>query len=238
VSTPVRELSVFLPAFDEEECLSRTVERALGVLRALPLDRFEVVIVDDGSRDRTPVLADRLAAAEAEVRVEHHARNGGYGAALRTGFAASKFAWVFFTDGDGQFDMGELAGFLARAEEYDVVIGYRLERADHMGRRLNTMLWGLAIRVLFRLRVRDVDCAFKLLSRDVLDRVGPLSSTGAVISTELLAKVRRAGIPIDQVGVHHYPRMGGSPSGASIGVIARALRELVQLRIEMWRSAR
>jgi len=232
----VRELSVFLPCYNEEASVARTVERALVVLRGRALERFEIIIVDDGSRDRTGVIADALAAEHPEVRVARHGVNQGYGAALRTGFETFKFPWVFFTDGDGQFDLAEIDGFFAAADDVDVVIGYRLERADHVGRRVNTWLWSLAVRSLFRLRVRDVDCAFKLLSRDALDRVRPLTASGAVISTELLVGVRGAGIAIREIGVHHYPREAGAPTGASVKVILHALRELAQLRIASWRS--
>jgi hypothetical protein len=113
-----------------------------------------------------------------------------------------------------------------------------LQRADHVGRRVNTWLWSIAVRTLFRLRVHDIDCAFKLLSRHALDEVGPLTASGAVISTELLVGVRRAGIPIREIGVHHYPRQAGAPTGASVKVILRALRELVVLRIETSRRRR
>jgi glycosyltransferase involved in cell wall biosynthesis len=228
----VRELSVFLPCYEEEGNVGRTVERAVAVLRERDLERFEIIVVNDGSLDRTGAIADALAAEYDEVRVAHHVQNQGYGAALRTGFSESKFPWVFFTDGDGQFDLAEIDGFLIAAAEADVVIGYRLQRADHVGRRVNTWLWSLAVRALFRLRVRDIDCAFKLLSRDALDQVGPLTASGAVISTELLVGVRRRGLAITEIGVHHYPRQAGAPTGASIKVILRALRELVQLRLK------
>jgi len=234
----VRELSVFFPAYDEEANIERTVMRALEVLHALPLERFEVVVVDDGSSDATPTIVDGLAAAHAEVRAVHHATNQGYGAALRSGFEAARLGWVFFSDGDGQFDFGELTRFLEVADDAEVVVGYRTNRADHVGRRINTWLWGVLIRWAFRLPVRDVDCAFKLLSRDVLDRVGPLSSSGAMISTELLARIHRAGIPIVELGVHHYPRLGGRPTGASVRVIARAFCELAVLRWQLWRCPR
>ena len=227
----VRELSVFLPCYEEEGNVARAVERAIAVLRERDLDRFEIIVVNDGSRDRTGAIADALAGDYDEVRVAHHVQNQGYGGALRTGFAEAKFPWVFFTDGDGQFDLDEIDGFLAAADDVEVVIGYRLRRADHFGRRVNTWLWSLAVRTLFRLRVRDVDCAFKLLSRHALDEVGPLTASGAVISTELLVGARRAGLAIREIGVHHYPRQAGAPTGASIKVILRALRELVQLRI-------
>jgi glycosyltransferase involved in cell wall biosynthesis len=231
----VRELSVFLPCYEEEGNVARTVERAVAVLRDRDLDRFEIIVVNDGSRDGTGAIADALAGEYDEVRVAHHVQNQGYGGALRTGFAEAKFPWVFFTDGDGQFDLNEIDGFLAAADDVEVVIGYRLQRADHFGRRVNTWLWSLAVRALFQLRVRDIDCAFKLLSRHALDEVGPLTASGAVISTELLVGIRRARLPIREIGVHHYPREAGAPTGASIKVIVRALRELVQLRIKAGR---
>lgn len=234
----VRELSVFFPAFDEEANIERTVTDALAVLRDLPLDRFEVVVVDDGSRDSTARVVDVLEATHTEVRAVHHAENLGYGAALRTGFASTRCPWVFFSDGDGQFDLHELERFLAVAETADVVVGDRVRRADHLGRRLNTWMWGGVVRLCFRIPVHDVDCAFKLISRDVLDRIGPLTSTGAMISTELLARIHAAGIPIVQLGVRHYPRRGGTPTGASPRVILRAFRELARLRWQMWRSPR
>ena len=234
----VRELSVFFPAFDEAPNIERTVTNALATLRGLALERFEVIVVDDGSRDATPEIADRLAATEPEVRVVHHDGNQGYGAALRSGFAAATCAWVFFSDGDGQFDLAEIAGFLEAADTADVVVGYRIVRADHVGRKVNTFLWGQLVKLAFRMPVRDIDCAFKLLSRDVLDRIGPLTSSGAMISTELLARVRHARIPIVEIGVHHYPRLAGSPSGASLRVILRAFRELAVLRLRMWRAER
>src|SRR5262245_26319983 len=126
----VRELSVFLPCFDEEANVAETVERALAVLHDRDLERFEIIVVNDGSRDRTGEIADALAEEHDEVLVAHHVGNQGYGAALRTGFNSAKFPWVFFTDGDGQFDLGEIDGFLRAADAVDVVIGYRLQRAD------------------------------------------------------------------------------------------------------------
>src|SRR3954447_4468761 len=174
----VRELSVFFPAYDEAPNIERTVTNALAVLRTLALDRFEVIVVDDGSRDATPEIADGLAAREPEVRVVHHDGNQGYGAALRSGFDAATAPWVFFSDGDGQFDLGEISRFLDAAEETDVVVGYRIDRADHLGRKVNTYLWGLLVQLAFRIPVRDIDCAFKLLSRDALDRLGPLTASG------------------------------------------------------------
>jgi glycosyltransferase involved in cell wall biosynthesis len=234
----VPELSVFFPAFDEEANIQRTVERALDALRRLPLERFEVLVVDDGSSDGTPKIADALAEQAPEVCVVHHAENRGYGAALRTGFESARCEWIFFTDGDGQFDVDELPLLLAQSDRFDIVVGYRKRRADHLGRRINTFLWSMLVRTMLRVPVRDVDCAFKLLRRDALKLIGPLDSDGAVISTELLAKARQAGITITEVPVSHYPRLGGRPTGASPRVILKALWELVELRVAITRNHR
>lgn len=227
---PVREISAFLPAFDEVDSLRRTVGEVVAALDGLGLDRYEVIVVDDGSTDGTSALAEELAAALPGVRAVHHDRNRGYGAALRTGFAAARYDWVFLTDGDGQFDPTELRRLLPLAETSDAVVGYRRHRADHAGRRASGWLWGQVVRLTVGLRVRDVDCAFKLLRRSRLTEIGPLTADGAVISTELLVKLQRRGVRVEQVGVGHRARQAGAASGADPRVIATAFLELVRLR--------
>ena len=220
-------ISAFFPAYNEEENVAGMVERLRGVLPRVA-DAWEIIVVDDGSRDGTAAIADRLAAADARVRVVHHPTNRGYGGALKSGFAASRHAWVFFTDGDGQFDVGEIDRLAALVPAADIAVGYRLERAEGALRRLNAAAWNWLVRLLFRFRVRDVDCAFKLIDRTVLERVHP-EADGAMISTELLARAARAGFRIAEVGVHHYPRQHGHPTGANPLVIARAFYELGKL---------
>jgi cellulose synthase/poly-beta-1,6-N-acetylglucosamine synthase-like glycosyltransferase len=232
-SVAVRELSVVLPAFNEEGNLEHIVGEALALLGALALERFEVVVVDDGSTDQTSLIGDDLAARHPEVTMHHHPRNQGYGAALRTGLMQSRLAWVFWTDSDGQFDLTQLTRLLDQSDNFDAVIGYRIQRADHLGRKMNTLAWTMLIRLVLGVRVRDVDCAFKLINRRALEIIGPLQSDGAVISAELVARLNRAGMPICQVGVDHYPRTSGEPSGASLRVVARAMRELVHLRRQL-----
>ena len=227
----LRSLSAFFPVHDEEDNVVPMAEAVLAVLPDVA-DAWELVIVDDGSRDATGARADALAAARPGVRVVHHPTNRGYGAAIRSGLAAARHGWVFYTDGDRQFDPRQITRLIAELPHADVVVGWRARRADHALRRLNTFAWNTLIGVLFGLRVRDIDCAFKLLSRHALDEVGPLTASGAVISTELLVGVRRRGLAITEIGVHHYPRQAGAPTGASIKVILRALRELVQLRLK------
>lgn len=229
-ATAVTELSVFFPAFNEEGNIVTTVHQAAAALDPLGLETLELVVVDDGSTDATGRLADELALADPRVRVVHHPENRGYGAALKTGFATARCDWVFFTDGDGQFDVADIERLLPFAGDYDAVIGYRLDRQDSRLRKLNTYLWTQLVRRTFDLRVRDVDCAFKLLRRSALTSLPPLQSDGALVSTELLVRWRHAGFTWQEVGVNHYPRRAGTATGANLRVIARALRDVVTLR--------
>ena len=230
------ELSYFAPAHDEEPNLEGFVEEALTTLPALA-DRFEIVIVDDGSKDATPAIADRLAEANPDVvRAVHHPVNLGYGAALRSGFRASRYGVIGFTDSDRQFrvaDLGLLIDRLLEADQPDVVAGFRLRRADPPIRTLYARLYRLANRIWFGLRVRDVDCACKLFRRGALQDVR-VESGGAFFSAELLIKLRAAGRRVVEVGVPHYARTAGSASGARPSVVWRAVRDFWSLRLRLW----
>jgi glycosyltransferase involved in cell wall biosynthesis len=175
---------------------------------------------------------EKAAAADPHVRLVRHDRNRGYGAALRTGFAQARKDVVFFSDADGQFDLQELGGLIALLHTAPVVVGYRIKRNDPPHRLFIAKTYNLIVRAVFGLRVRDIDCAFKLLRRDALERV-QLESNGAFISSELLIKLRRAGVPIAQAGVHHYPRTTGVSKGASVGVILKTIRDIIRLRLGM-----
>ena len=241
VSGPVRvpRLSFFFPAHDEEANLEGLVEESLATLPSIA-ETFEVVIVDDGSRDATPAIADRLAAAHPDVvRAVHHPTNLGYGAALRSGFRAARHELIAFTDGDRQFrveDLATLAERLGAPDAPDVVVGYRIRRADPPIRTLYARLYRLANRVWFGLRVRDVDCACKLFRREALEGIR-VSSGGAFFSAELLIKIGEQGRSIAEVGVPHYPRTAGSPTGAKPSVIWRAVKDFWLLRLRLWANA-
>ncbi len=213
---------------------------ALETLPALAR-RFEIVVVDDGSRDATPRLADALASANPDiVRAVHHPTNLGYGAALRSGFQAARFGLIAFTDGDRQFHVVDIARLLARLEEPDrpdAVVGYRIKRADPPIRTIYARLYRLANLIFFGLRVRDVDCACKLVRRPALEGVR-VESGGAFFSAELLIKLRAAGRRLAEVGVPHYPRTAGSPTGAKPSVVWRAVRNFWSLRLRMWANRR
>lgn len=232
----VARLSYFFPAHDEEANLAALVDEALATLPTLA-DAFEIIAVNDGSRDRTGAIADELTAAHpGVVRAVHHRTNLGYGAALRSGFAAARYELVAFTDGDRQFrveDLGRLTARLAASDAPDVVAGFRIKRADPLIRTIYAKAYRLANRIFFGLRVTDVDCACKLLRREVLEDVR-VESGGAFFSAELLIKLQAAGRSVVEVGVPHYPRTAGSPTGAKPQVILRAVRDFWRLRLFMW----
>ena len=214
------------------------MEEALATLPELA-DTFEIIAVNDGSRDGTARIADELAAAHPGiVRAVHHPTNLGYGAALRSGFSASRHDLVAFTDGDRQFrvaDLGRLLERLAAADTPDVVVGYRIKRADPLVRTAYARVYRLANRIFFGLRVTDVDCACKVFRRDALEGVR-VESGGAFFSAELLVRLGVAGRSIAEVGVPHHPRTAGSPTGAKPSVVLRAVRDFWLLRIRMWVS--
>jgi len=235
VTERLARLSYFFPAHNEEANLLGLVEEALATLPALA-ETFEIVVVDDGSRDGTGQIADDLAAAHpGVVRAVHHPTNLGYGAALRSGFRAARHDHVAFTDGDRQFrvaDVGRLIDRLGAPDQPDVVVGYRIKRADPIVRTLYARAYRLANRIFFGLRVRDVDCACKLFRRGALDGIA-VESNGAFFSAELLIKLRVAGRTLAEVGVPHHPRTAGSATGARPSVVLRAVRDFWLLRLRM-----
>jgi glycosyltransferase involved in cell wall biosynthesis len=236
VTERVARLSYFFPAHNEEANLAGLVEEALGALPALA-ETFEIIAVNDGSKDRTGQIADELAAAHPDiVRAVHHPVNRGYGAALLTGLGEARYELVAFTDGDRQFrvaDLGRLTERLAASDAPDVVVGYRIKRADPLIRTIYARLYRLANRTFFGLRVTDVDCACKLFRRAALDGLR-LESGGAFFSAELLIKLQAAGRSVAEVGIPHYPRTAGSPTGAKPSVVLRAVKDFWNLRLRLW----
>lgn len=229
-------LSYFFPAHNEEANLAELVAEALETLPTLA-ETFEIVIVDDGSRDATGRIADELTAASPGlVRAVHHPTNLGYGAALLSGFRAARHPHVAFTDGDRQFrvaDVGRLIDRMAAPDQPDIVVGFRIKRADPLVRTLYARAYRLANRIFFGLPVRDVDCACKLFRREALEGLA-VHSGGAFFSAELLIKLRAAGRSIAEVGVPHHPRIAGSATGAKPSVVLRAVRDFWRLRLTMW----
>ncbi len=223
------QLSLVFPAFNEAENLPTLLESATKIGDQLGVT-FEIVVVDDGSRDASAAVLDRWMARDPRIRSVHHATNRGYGAALRAGLREARGELVFFSDADLQFDLREIALLLAHAHEHDVeiVAGYRAPRRDPWLRRIIARAWGDLVRALFSIPVRDIDCAFKIFRREVLDAI-PIESVGAFVNTEILVRARAAGFRIRQIPVTHRPRKSGRQTGAHPRVIFRALTELVKL---------
>jgi glycosyltransferase involved in cell wall biosynthesis len=202
-----RSISVVLPAFNE----AANIEKAAGTARdylAEDFARFEVIVVDDGSKDETAAIVQRMADADPRIKLVRHPRNLGYGRAIADGFAAATGELVFFTDADNQFDIRELRDFVPLADDYDAVLGFRVYRYDSVLRCILSWGYNRIVRVLFRVRVRDVDCSFKLFTRAVVDKLA-LESNDFFIDTEMVARTRKLGFRVIEKGVRHYPRTAG-----------------------------
>lgn len=230
----IKRLSVFFPAYNEEGNIANTTEKAVKVLEDLKLE-WEVLIINDGSKDQTGKVADQLAAKDKRIKAVHQP-NGGYGTAMRAGFANAQYDWIVYTDGDGQFDFHEVTKFLELTDQADYIVGYRIKRADPFYRLIFAKIWAISVWCLFGVWVNDLDCGFKMIHRSALDKIGELNSTrGAMVNAELLIRVKQAGFRVKQVGVNHYPRLTGQPTGANLRVIIRSFWELFKFRLATWK---
>ena len=229
--TTYTQISIFFPAYNEEANAKETVLKTKEVLEPLFSD-FEIIVVDDGSSDRTGEIADELTKKDRRIKVIHHPQNLGYGAALISGFRGASKDLIFFTDCDLQFDVSEIKKLLSYIPEYDVVIGYRSPRRDPFMRLVNAWGWKWLNRILFGLKVRDIDCAFKLFKKEAIKSI-QIKSRGAMISAEILIRLFQKGYKIKEVPVTHLPRKAGSPTGAKPKVILRAFYELIKIYPEI-----
>ena len=227
----VKEITVFFPCYNEEENIASLIEKTFSVL-SKTADTFEVIVVNDGSADRTREIVEKLTAKYSNLKLINHEKNSGYGAALRTGFKNAQKELVFYTDGDNQFDIAELPVLLPLLAKADIISAYRKNRQDPLIRKLNAGLYNMVIRFLFGLRLKDIDCAFKLYRRELFDKI-EITSDGALVDAEILVKAKRLGYKISQVGVSHYPRTAGKQTGADLKVILRAFKELLRLRLKL-----
>lgn len=228
-SMNIDALSVFFPCINEEGNIENIIKRAEDVLKRLGI-KYEIIIVDDGSTDATGKVADELALMNSNIRVIHHSKNLGYGEALKSGFYNAKYETIVYTDGDGQFDFAEVTKFLEKIKDHDLVIGYRIKRKDPFFRILFKKGWTLSLWAFFGLTLKDVDCGFKMVRKKVLEKMPRLeSSRGAMINAELAIKVKKYGFKIAQIGVNHYPRTSGKPTGAGLNVIIKSYFDLIKL---------
>jgi len=226
-------ISVVLPAYNEEANVGQAVRRAMDAVATHTPD-YEVIVVDDGSRDRTSQVVQAIMEENPQVRLVRHEVNRGYGAALRSGFQAATKELIFFTASDNQYDPSEIDRLLPLIEEADIVAGFRAHRQDPLLRRLFAWAWNTLVNLLFGYLARDIDCAFKLFRRKILEEV-PLTSSGAMIDTELLAGAKRKGFRIREVAVSHFPRQVGRQTGADPRVVLRAFRDLIRYRWKLGR---
>jgi glycosyltransferase involved in cell wall biosynthesis len=224
----VPELSIFFPFWNEEKNIEKVVNKAIPVASKIA-DKWEIIMIDDGSSDKTVEIAQRLAAANSGLRIIAHKPNRGYGAALKEGLANAKYKLIVFTDGDSQFDFSEVVRFTEKIDKADMVIGYREKRRDQPFRHFLMILLKIWDFVLFGFYFKDIDCGFKMFKRESLKKILPLKSEGAMITTEILARAKKANLKIEQVRVTHYPRLYGDQSGGNFRVILRAVKESLSL---------
>jgi glycosyltransferase involved in cell wall biosynthesis len=235
----MQSITVAMPAYNEAENIEAMVESVFPVMDTLT-DDYEVIVVDDGSRDGTSDVVKSLEQRYPRVRLVQHEVNQGYGAAVFSGLTNASKELVFFTDSDRQFDLREIEKLLALIDQADLVVGHRAPRRDPFMRKLNGWGWSMLVTLLFGYTARDIDCAFKLMRRTVVERLkDEVVSRGATFSAEFLVRAKRAGFRIREVPIHgHRPRVAGNPTGARLDVILRAFKELLRFRLALWRGGK
>lgn len=231
----INSLSVFFPTYNEEGNIINTVLKTRNKLLKT-FDKWEIIIVNDGSVDRTPKIAKELEKKDKRIRVISHEINRGYGASLKTGFYNAKYPWVCFTDSDGQFDFDEIDSFVKTQKETDadMVIGYYRDRKVSTFKKITSKMWEYLVYFMFGLKVKDIDCGFKLISKKVIDALPDLESErGAFISSEFLIKAKKKKFKIVEIPVTHLPRLEGKGTGRDIKVIINSFRDLFKLWIKL-----
>lgn len=230
----IESLSLFFPAYNEEANAEKTILKAIKVLEKV-VKNWEILVINDGSQDRTKEIAEKLGKEDKRIRVISHDKNRGYGAAFKSGLYNAKYDWITFTDIDGQFDFSEIINFFDKQKETnaDLVIGYYKKRKVSKFKIITSRMWELVVFLLFGLHVKDIDCGFKLISKKVVDKIPKLESErGAFISSEFLIKSRKAGFKIVEIPVTHYPRIAGKGTGRDLSVIVKSFVDLFRL----WRK--
>lgn len=222
-------LSVFFPAFNEEENITATITKANEILSGLSLKNYEIIVVNDGSKDKTAEIVKNLEKVNKHISLVSHEVNKGYGEALKTGFKAAKYPWVAFADADGQFDFGEITKLMDETDRADYILGYRLRRADPFVRIFFNMVWIIGARILFDFPSRDYSCGFKLIKKSAFDATLPLQAGEKVTQIEMLVKAKKLGFKFAEVGVHHYPRQFGKSTGGNLIVVFKSYLDLVKL---------
>ncbi len=223
VMKKLKSLSVFFPVYNEEANLEILIKQAVRIIPTLA-SRYELLIINDGSTDDSLKIAKNLRREYRQVKIFSHKYNRGYGEVLKTGIKNSQYEWIFWTDSDLQFDLAELANFVKETNKSQAIIGYRKKRSEGLRRHLNTSIFKYYIDLLFRLHVKDIDCAFKLLKASILKNLR-LTSGSAFTSAEILYRLKKRGVKFKEIAVNHYPRLYGQATGAKFKVIIKACYE-------------
>jgi glycosyltransferase involved in cell wall biosynthesis len=231
-------ISLVLPAYNEADNIEPMVAEATPALQAVA-DDYEIIVVDDGSADETAAVTRKVMESNSHVRLVQHSVNQGFGAAVFSGFTSAEKDWIFYTDADRQFVLSELERFVPYMDQADLIAGYRAPRRDPFMRVLYGKGWSMLCTLFFGYTVRDVDCGFKLFRREIIQGLAPsIESRGATFSIEWLVRAKRAGYRFVELPVSHRPRVAGSQTGANIDVIVRAFRELMRVRLQLWREGK
>jgi len=228
----VDQVSIVFPAYNEVENVEEAVHRAVQAVELAGVSDYEILFVDDGSTDGTAEKVEQLSAANPKVRLIRHPKNRGYAEALKSGFTSASKKYVFYSDSDNQFDLRELKNFLPSIEDYDIVCGFRIYRFDPFSRLVLSWGYNLIARMIFRIRVRDIDCAFKLFRREVFDVI-EIESKKFFVDTEILAKAKRLGLRVTEIGVRHYPRKAGSSTVRPSHILS-TIRELSEMWVRIY----
>jgi len=228
-------LSVFFPAYYDEKNIGKVVDKAVEVLEELQLKDYEVTIIEDGSPDKTGEVADALAAKYPKVKVIHHIKNKGYGATLYEGFTSAKLEYVFYTDGDNQFDLEELKKFVALIPFTDMVVGYRKKKHYSSYRKFTSFIYNIILRIVFGIDYIDIDCAFKVIKRDLFDKI-MVNTKDAFIDAEIMIRAKLLGYTSTELGVKHLPRLDGVSTAARPSIILRTIKEIYEFKKEVKKS--
>ncbi len=228
-------LSVFFPAYHDEKNIAKVVDKAVEVLENLNLKDYEVTIIEDGSPDKTGEAADELAARYPKVKVIHHQKNLGYGATLWEGFTTARFDYVFYSDGDNQFDLEELKKVVALIPFTDIVVGYRKKKQYSTYRKMTSFVYNFVLRLAFGIDFIDIDCAFKLFPRKLFEQI-KVNTKDAFIDAEIMIRSHLLGYKATEIGIKHLPRLDGISTAARPSIILRTIKEIYKFRQEIKRS--
>jgi glycosyltransferase involved in cell wall biosynthesis len=231
VDTSQITMSVFFPAYYDEHNIGKVTRSAVKILEELKFKDYEVIIIEDGSPDKTGEVADKLAEEFPKVRVIHHPKNLGYGATLRDGFINAKMDYVFYTDGDNQFNLEEMRKFVALITYSDIIVGYRKHKQYSLYRKFTSLCYNYLLKIIFDISYWDIDCAFKLFKADLFKKI-EIKSIDAFIDAEIMLKANLLDYSVTELGVEHLPRVDGVSTGARPSVILRTIREIFEYRKE------